>query len=48
MGSTCQELNVVIMGGGISGLALAAGLCKKPNLNVHVYEAVREYKGGQR
>jgi salicylate hydroxylase len=48
MGSTPEKLRIAIIGGGISGLALAAGLCKKPHLSVHVYEAVAEYKGKHR
>lgn len=39
------KLKIAIIGGGICGLALAAGLCKLPNLDVHVYEAVSEYRG---
>lgn len=45
MGSESEKSKVTIVGGGICGLALAAGLCKIPTLEVHVYEAVREYKG---
>ncbi|KAK3317291.1 hypothetical protein B0T19DRAFT_446259 [Cercophora scortea] len=37
-------IKIAIIGGGIGGLALAAGLCKKPHLDVHVYEGVAEYK----
>ncbi|KAI1366519.1 hypothetical protein F5Y08DRAFT_351232 [Xylaria arbuscula] len=37
------KIEVAIVGGGIAGLALAAGLVKKPHLNVRVYEAVEEY-----
>ena len=37
-------IKVAIAGGGIAGLALAAGLAKKPHIDVHVYEAVREYR----
>ncbi|KAM7201079.1 hypothetical protein V8F33_003491 [Rhypophila sp. PSN 637] len=44
MGSTVPVIDIVIIGGGISGLALAAGLCKKPHLSVHVYEAAPGYK----
>ncbi|KAK3313211.1 hypothetical protein B0H66DRAFT_632302 [Apodospora peruviana] len=38
------KINIAIVGGGICGLALAAGLCKKPHLDVHVYEGVAEHK----
>lgn len=34
----------MIVGGGIAGLALAAGLVKKPHIDVHVYESVPAYK----
>ncbi|KAK3346531.1 hypothetical protein B0T25DRAFT_461340 [Lasiosphaeria hispida] len=44
MGSTTRPIKIAIIGGGIAGLALAAGLTKKPHLDVHVYEAVPEYK----
>ena len=37
-------IRVAIAGGGLAGLALAAGLAKKPHIDVHVYEAVREYR----
>ena len=37
-------IRVAIAGGGVAGLALAAGLAKKPHIDVHVYEAVREYR----
>lgn len=43
--SAPTEVKIAIVGGGICGLALAAGLCKIPHLDVHVYEAVSEYKG---
>ena len=39
-----RKIKIAICGGGIAGLALAAGLCKKPHLDVHVYESVPEYK----
>ncbi|RYO97929.1 hypothetical protein DL765_010974 [Monosporascus sp. GIB2] len=38
------RIRVAIAGGGIAGLALAAGLVKKPHIDVHVYESVPEYK----
>lgn len=38
-----SKIEVAIVGGGIAGLALAAGLTKKLHLNVHVYEAVAQY-----
>ncbi|KAM7212152.1 hypothetical protein V8F06_012477 [Rhypophila decipiens] len=44
MGSTAPVIDIVIVGGGISGLALAAGLCKKPHLSVRVYEGAPGYK----
>ncbi|KAI1104263.1 FAD/NAD(P)-binding domain-containing protein [Jackrogersella minutella] len=39
-----NRVKVAIVGGGIAGLALAAGLVKKPHLDVHVYESVPAYK----
>lgn len=39
-----DKIKVAIAGGGIAGLALAAGLAKKPHIDVHVYESVPEYK----
>ncbi|RYP56339.1 hypothetical protein DL771_011958 [Monosporascus sp. 5C6A] len=39
-----SRIKVAIVGGGIAGLALAAGLVKKPHIDVHVYESVSEYK----
>ncbi|KAI1080680.1 FAD/NAD(P)-binding domain-containing protein [Whalleya microplaca] len=39
-----RRINVAICGGGIAGLALAAGLIKKPHINVHVYESVPAYR----
>ncbi|KAK4166902.1 hypothetical protein QBC43DRAFT_298091 [Cladorrhinum sp. PSN259] len=44
MGSTGPTVSIAIIGGGIAGLALAAGLIKKPHLEVRVYEAVPEHK----
>ncbi|KAI0525583.1 hypothetical protein F5B22DRAFT_633666 [Xylaria bambusicola] len=38
-----SKINIAVVGGGIAGLALAAGLAKKLHLSVHVYEAVGEY-----
>jgi len=43
MGSN-PPLRVVIVGGGIAGLALAAGLAKKSHLGVHVYESATVYR----
>ncbi|KAI0405193.1 hypothetical protein F4802DRAFT_614868 [Xylaria palmicola] len=40
---TVTAIKVAIVGGGIAGLALAAGLTKKPHLSVQVYEAVAQY-----
>lgn len=39
-----HRIKIAIAGGGIAGLALAAGLVKKPHLDVHIYEAVPAYK----
>ncbi|KAI1415322.1 FAD/NAD(P)-binding domain-containing protein [Hypoxylon sp. FL1857] len=39
-----RVVKVAIVGGGIAGLALAAGLVKKPHIDVHVYESVPAYK----
>ncbi|KAI2608887.1 FAD/NAD(P)-binding domain-containing protein [Hypoxylon fragiforme] len=39
-----QRIKVAIVGGGIAGLALAAGLAKLSHIDVHVYESVPEYK----
>ncbi|CAK4023602.1 hypothetical protein DOTSEDRAFT_80005 [Lecanosticta acicola] len=44
MGSTDEKINIVILGGGISGLALGAGLAKKPHITFTIYESVPEYK----
>ncbi|KAH8647932.1 hypothetical protein BX600DRAFT_531022 [Xylariales sp. PMI_506] len=38
-----SKIKVAIAGGGIAGLALAAGLIKKPQFDVHVYEGAKEY-----
>ena len=40
-----DTIKIAIAGGGIAGLALAAGLHKKhPHIDYHIYEAVPEYK----
>nr|OQO25160.1 hypothetical protein B0A51_06094 [Rachicladosporium sp. CCFEE 5018] len=39
-----RKIKIAITGGGVAGLALAAGLSKKPHLDVHVYEGVAAYK----
>ncbi|ORY62993.1 uncharacterized protein BCR38DRAFT_458248 [Pseudomassariella vexata] len=39
-----RKLKIAIAGGGIAGLALAAGLIKKQHLEVRVYESVAAYK----
>lgn len=44
MGSTVPQIDIAIIGGGIAGLALAAGLQKKPHLSVHIYEGTPAYK----
>ncbi|KAI1097020.1 FAD/NAD(P)-binding domain-containing protein [Rostrohypoxylon terebratum] len=38
------RVKVAIVGGGIAGLALAAGLAKKPHIDVHVYEGSPAFK----
>ncbi|EMC95131.1 hypothetical protein BAUCODRAFT_35123 [Baudoinia panamericana UAMH 10762] len=44
MAENAKKINIAICGGGIAGLALAAGLKKKDNIDFHVYESVPEYK----
>lgn len=44
MGSIERPVRVAIIGGGIAGLALAAGLTKLPHIDWHVYESVPEHK----
>ncbi|KAK5113054.1 hypothetical protein LTR62_003633 [Meristemomyces frigidus] len=45
MGSQEQpKIKIAIVGGGIAGLALGAGLAKKPHVDFHIYESVPEYK----
>ncbi|KAF2224814.1 hypothetical protein BDZ85DRAFT_294676 [Elsinoe ampelina] len=39
-----KKIKVAIIGGGIGGLSLAAGLVKQAHVDVHVYESVPEYK----
>ena len=39
-----RKIKIAIAGGGIAGLALAAGLAKKSHIEVHIYEGVPEYK----
>ncbi|KAK4897722.1 hypothetical protein LTR27_004494 [Elasticomyces elasticus] len=39
-----RKISIAIVGGGIAGLALAAGLKKKDNVSFHIYESVPEYK----
>jgi salicylate hydroxylase len=44
MGSTPPPLvRIAIIGGGIAGLALAAGLSRHPHIDAHVYESVPAY-----
>ncbi|KAI8960562.1 FAD/NAD(P)-binding domain-containing protein [Daldinia sp. FL1419] len=44
MAKNKNQIRVAIVGGGIAGLALAAGLVKKRHIDVHVYESVPVYK----
>ncbi|QIW95861.1 hypothetical protein AMS68_001379 [Peltaster fructicola] len=39
-----QKIQIAIAGGGIAGLALAAGLSKQSHIDFHVYESVPAYK----
>ncbi|KAK5135363.1 hypothetical protein LTR08_005305 [Meristemomyces frigidus] len=39
-----KKVSIAIVGGGIAGLALGAGLKKKSNVDFHIYESVPEYK----
>ncbi|KAK5124267.1 hypothetical protein LTR85_001970 [Meristemomyces frigidus] len=39
-----QKISIAIIGGGIAGLALGAGLKKKEHVDFHIYESVPEYK----
>ncbi|KAI1477969.1 FAD/NAD(P)-binding domain-containing protein [Daldinia eschscholtzii] len=41
---TKGQIQIAIVGGGIAGLALAAGLVRKPHIDVHVYESVPAYQ----
>lgn len=38
------KIKVALVGGGIGGLCLAAGLVSNPRVDIHVYESVPEYK----
>lgn len=38
------KIKIGLVGGGIGGLCLAAGLMKQPHLDIHIYESVPEYK----
>ncbi|GAB7340578.1 hypothetical protein MBLNU457_6991t1 [Dothideomycetes sp. NU457] len=38
------RIKVALVGGGIGGLCLAAGLVSNPRIDIHVYESVPEYK----
>jgi salicylate hydroxylase len=38
------KLSIAILGGGIAGLALGAGLKKKPHVDFHIYESVPVFK----
>ncbi|KAI6874921.1 FAD/NAD(P)-binding domain-containing protein [Hortaea werneckii] len=38
------KVHIAIVGGGIAGLALGAGLKKKDNVTFHIYESVPEFK----
>ncbi|KAG8627169.1 hypothetical protein KVT40_004652 [Elsinoe batatas] len=44
MSTQGRKMKVAIIGGGIGGLSLAAGLVKQAHVDVHVYESVSEYK----
>ena len=45
MGSVeTPKIRIAILGGGIAGLTLGAGLAKNPNVDFHIYESVPEYK----
>ena len=44
MATQQPRINVAIVGGGIAGLALAAGLVKKDHIAFHIYEGVPGYK----
>ncbi|KAK1027443.1 hypothetical protein LTR33_017479, partial [Friedmanniomyces endolithicus] len=39
-----RKIKIAIVGGGIAGLALGAGLKKKDHINFHIYESVPAYK----
>lgn len=42
--TSTQPIKVALVGGGIGGLCLAAGLVSNPKIDIHVYESVPEYK----
>jgi len=44
MANEQRKVKIAIVGGGIAGLALAAGLKKKSHIDFHIYESVPEYK----
>lgn len=44
MAADGPRIKIALVGGGIGGLCLAAGLIKQPHLDVHIYESVPEYK----
>ncbi|KAK4447811.1 hypothetical protein QBC34DRAFT_466821 [Podospora aff. communis PSN243] len=44
MGSNPTQIHIAIIGAGIAGLALAAGLTKKPHLSFHIYESVPAHR----
>lgn len=44
MSASDKKIKVAIVGGGIGGLCLAAGLVKQAHLDVYVYESVPAYK----
>ncbi|KAK3113366.1 hypothetical protein LTR53_009409 [Teratosphaeriaceae sp. CCFEE 6253] len=39
-----KKISIAIVGGGIAGLALGAGLLKKSHIDFHIYESVPSYK----
>ncbi|KAK0938633.1 hypothetical protein LTS01_026141, partial [Friedmanniomyces endolithicus] len=44
MAESSKKISIAIVGGGIAGLALGAGLKKKSYIDFHIYESVPSYK----